>query len=168
MKINLIVAVNKTGGIGFENTIPWKLPEDLAYFKAVTMGFPVIMGRKTYDSLSAPLKGRKNIVVTTKPFTPQIPELVTVVPSYDQALEVAAKYSDEVFIIGGVSAYQTFWDVADKLYLTRVNIFTAQDTVIDLSDLDKKWKLASKATYNNGHLEYSHELYTKKQLDLFN
>lgn len=167
MKINLIVAVNKTGGIGFENTIPWKLPEDLAYFKTVTMGFPVIMGRKTWNSLPKPLAGRINIVVTSTPWTTDNPA-VFVVNSYEKALKVAEEHSDEVFIIGGISAYQTFWNVADKLYLTRVDAFTPQDTILDLSDLDKKWKLVSRLNYHNGVYSYAHEVYTKKQQDLFN
>lgn len=170
MKINLIVAVNKTGGIGFENSIPWKLPEDLAYFKTVTMGFPVIMGRKTWDSLPKPLAGRINIVVTSTPWISDNPA-IRVVNSYEEALKVAEEHSDTVFIIGGVSAYQTFWNVADKLYLTRLDIFTKQDTILDLSDLDKKWKLETRLNHLSKaepYCRYAHEVYTKKQLDLFN
>lgn len=169
MKINLIVAVNRTNGIGFENKIPWHLPEDLAYFKSVTMGFPVIMGRNTFDSLPAPLRGRKNIVVTSNPFIPNNPELVVVTGSYEEALAKAKEFtSEKVFIIGGISAYQAFWNVADELYLTRVHTFTDQDVVLDLSDLNKKWTLLSKVAKNNDHFEYSHEVYLKKQQDLFN
>lgn len=171
MKINLIVAVNKTGGIGFENTIPWKLPEDLAYFKAATMGLPMIMGRSTWDSFPKPLNGRTHIVVTNRPFFTDNPA-VRVVDSYEEALKVAEEYADKVFVIGGVSAYQAFWNVADELYLTRVDAFTPQDTILDLSDLATYWELYTKSTRLTSkcepYLKYSHEVYTKKQLDLFN
>ena len=67
MKLSLIVAVSRNGVIGVDNQLPWHLPEDLKYFKSVTMGKPLIMGRKTYDSIGRPLPGRTNIVVTRDP-----------------------------------------------------------------------------------------------------
>jgi dihydrofolate reductase len=172
MKVKLIAAVNKTGGIGYQNRIPWHLPEDLQYFKGVTMGHPVIMGRNTFDSLPFPLPGRKNIVVTTRPFFYQNPHLVVVVDSYEEALRVAEQEStDTVFIIGGVSAYQAFWQLADELYLTRVDVHTPYDALLDLQGLQKDWTLTYKdnnQSKKEPFLKYSHEVYKKNQLDLLN
>ena len=172
MKINLIAAVNSTGGIGYKNTIPWHLPEDLQYFKRVTKDYPLIMGRKTFDSLPAgPLKDRVNIVVSSQLF-PHNYENLVVVNSYGEALEEAKAYEREhVFVIGGVSAYEHFWDVADQLWLTRVHIDTPQDVALDVNNLEKDWVLALSTAQQSSHDPYTHfthELYLKKQLDFFN
>lgn len=104
MKISLIVAVSRNGAIGLNNQLPWYLPEDLKYFKSVTMGKPLIMGRKTFDSIGRPLPGRANIVLTRDPQWTS--DGVEVVQSVEQAL-VAGEISceaadvDEIMVIGG-------------------------------------------------------------------
>lgn len=174
MKINLIAAVNATNGIGFNNTIPWNLPEDLKYFKDTTMGHPVIMGRKTFDSLPKPLSGRINIVVTSRPFFVSDPNHVVVVDSYEEALKVAESLVPvkDVFIIGGLSAYETFWNIADRLFLTRVDSFTPADTRLDLVDFTTDWLLETTTnrltSAHYPYVKYKHEVYLKKQLNLFN
>ncbi len=123
MKLAMIAAVAENNAIGINNKMPWYLPEDLRYFKAVTMGKPIIMGRKTFDSLRKPLPGRTNIVVTRDPQWHH--EGVKVVHSLDAAIELSEDVAlingnEEVMIIGGEQIYRQALPKADRLYLTRV------------------------------------------------
>ncbi|MET4696335.1 dihydrofolate reductase [Endozoicomonas lisbonensis] len=123
MKIAMIAAVAENNAIGINNKMPWYLPGDLRYFKAVTMGKPIIMGRKTFDSLSKPLPGRTNIVITRDADWHH--EGVKVVHSLDEALALAEDIAlingnDEVMVIGGAQIYKQALDKADRLYLTKV------------------------------------------------
>lgn len=124
MKLSLIVAVSRNGVIGIDNQLPWHLPEDLKYFKSVTMGKPLIMGRKTYDSIGRPLPGRTNIVVTRDPSW-QAPG-VEVAQSLEVALKLGqsaceAAGADEIMVIGGEQIYRMTLPAADRLYLTQVD-----------------------------------------------
>lgn len=125
MKISMIVAMAKDRVIGLDNQMPWHLPADLQYFKQTTLGKPVIMGRKTYDSIGRPLPGRLNIVVSRDPNL-QI-EGVTCVTTVEQAI-TAAQGVEEVMIIGGATIYEYFLPVADRLYLTFIDLETKGDT----------------------------------------
>ena len=123
MKIAMIAAVAENNAIGINNKMPWYLPGDLRYFKAVTMGKPIIMGRKTFDSLRKPLPGRTNIVITRDQDWQH--EGVKVVHSLDEALALAEDIAlingnEEVMVIGGAQIYVQALDKADRLYLTRV------------------------------------------------
>lgn len=123
--VSMIVAMAKNRAIGIENRLPWHIPEDLKYFKAVTMGKPIIMGRKTYESIGRPLPGRANIVVTRN--SAYAPEGVTVVNSVAEALGCAKKAAEsvaetEVFIIGGEQLYRESLPFAEKIYLTEIEI----------------------------------------------
>lgn len=125
MDIALIVAMAENGVIGRNNQLPWYLPEDLKYFKKVTLGKPVIMGRKTYDSIGKPLPGRTNIVISRQQDL-GYPDSVKVVDSVDAAVRLAQSIGlidgvDEMMVIGGEQIYQAFIDRADRLYLTRVH-----------------------------------------------
>ena len=129
MKISMIAAMAQQRVIGRDQTMPWHLPADLAFFKKTTMGNPILMGRKTYESIGRPLPGRLNLVVTHNP------ELeiagCEVVTSLDQALEIANKEpsrSDEIFIIGGGQLYASFLPQADRLYLTLIDAELKGDT----------------------------------------
>ena len=117
MKISLIAAMADNGVIGRNNRLPWRLSADLQRFKALTMGKPIVMGRKTWESIGRPLPGRTNIVVTRD--VGYRAEGCVVVHSVDQALEVAAG-SDEVMVIGGANLYQQLLGRADRLYITQV------------------------------------------------
>jgi dihydrofolate reductase len=140
MKISLIVAVSRNGAIGLNNQLPWYLPEDLKYFKSVTMGKPLIMGRKTFDSIGRPLPGRANIVLTRDPQWTS--DGVKVVQSVEQALlagEIACEASDvdEIMVIGGEQIYRMTLDLADRIYLTQVDADVEGDAFfpdIDLND----------------------------------
>jgi dihydrofolate reductase len=123
MKIALIVAVSQNHVIGRDNQLPWHLPEDLKYFKSVTMGKPILMGRKTFDSIGRPLPGRTNIVITRdSEWTAQGVEAVTDIRAAlavgERACQAAA--IDEIMVIGGAQIYQKFLPYADRLYLTKV------------------------------------------------
>jgi dihydrofolate reductase len=123
--ISLIAAMARNRIIGRDNTMPWHLPADLAHFKRVTMGKPVIMGRRTYESIGFPLPGRKNVVITRNP--DYAPEGVVVVDSIDAALN-EVEDAEEVMIIGGGQLYGDMLPRADRLYLTLIQADIQGDT----------------------------------------
>lgn len=145
MRIALIVAMADNGVIGRDNRLPWHLPEDLKYFKQVTLGKPVIMGRKTYDSIGRPLPGRTNIVLTRQ--SGFQPAGVRVVHTLDEALLVAtgqarADGAEEVMVMGGAAVYAEALPRADRLYLTRVLAAVEGDARFPLLDWSA-WVLRS-------------------------
>ena len=125
MKISMIVAMAHNRVIGLDNKMPWHLPADLQHFKKTTLGKPVIMGRKTYDSIGRALPGRLNIVVSRDETL--VIAGVTCVTSVEQAL-LAAEGVEEVMIIGGATIYEHFLSVANCLYLTFIDLDTKGDT----------------------------------------
>lgn len=144
MKLAIIVAAAKNGVIGIENRLPWHLPQDLKYFKSVTMGKPVIMGRKTYESIGRPLPGRMNIVVTRDKSWNASSDLV-VVHSLDDALKVAAcneSGAEEAMVIGGAQIYREALPLVDRVYLTEVGIEPEGDAFFSLPDM-RIWSLES-------------------------
>jgi dihydrofolate reductase len=116
--VSLIVAVADNGVIGRDNALPWHLPEDLKRFKRITMGKPIVMGRKTFESIGKPLPGRQNIVVTRDANYRR--EGVTVVHSVEAAV-AAAGIADEVMVIGGADLFRLFLPRAQRVHLTRVH-----------------------------------------------
>ena len=142
MKIALIVATSQNHVIGLDNQLPWHLPEDLQYFKAVTMGKPILMGRKTYDSIGRPLPGRVNIVLTRD--TNWTAQGVEVVNDLDAAIAASDKAckdadADELMIIGGEQIYRKFLPVANRLYLTKVEAEIEGDAYFPAID-SKQWR----------------------------
>jgi dihydrofolate reductase len=130
-KIVLVVAVAQNGVIGRDGDLPWRLPSDLKRFKQLTLGKPVVKGRKTWDSIGRPLPGRPNIVVT-RDASFAAPG-ATVVSSLDEGLAVAQREAealgvDEVCVIGGGQIYAQVFDRADILHVTRVEADVAGDT----------------------------------------
>jgi dihydrofolate reductase len=123
--ISLIAAMARNRVIGKDNAMPWHLPADLAHFKRVTMGKPVIMGRNTFESIGRPLPGRKNVVISRNP--DYQPEGCVVVSSIDAAIDECVD-SDEVMIIGGGQLYQAMLPRADRLYLTLIEAELDGDT----------------------------------------
>lgn len=117
-KISIIVAMSKNNVIGANNALPWHISEDLKRFKSLTMGKPIIMGRKTFDSIGRPLPGRKNIVITRN--TDLKINGVDVVSSVDNAFSLI-KDEEQVFVIGGEEIYRIFLDHATHLYVTEID-----------------------------------------------
>ena len=114
--LTIIVATDQQGGIGFKNTLPWKLPEDLAHFKRITTGHPIIMGRKTFDSIGRPLPNRRNIVITHN--TQWKHEGVEAATSLETAL--AMLNGEDGYVIGGAQIYKQSLAMADRLIITEI------------------------------------------------
>jgi len=117
MIISIIAAMDNNRLIGSKNGLPWHLPADFKHFKDVTLGKPVLMGRKTFESIGKPLPGRKNIVISRSAFNA---EGVETVGSIDAALDLVAD-NEEVMIIGGANIYEQMISKAEKMYLTFVD-----------------------------------------------
>ena len=137
MKLSLIAALAENRVIGRDNTLPWRLPNDLKYFKAVTLGKPVIMGRKTWESLGRPLPGRTNIVITRQ--AGYAPAGAKVVASLDAAIRLAESVAlidgqDECVVIGGAEIYALVLPRCDRLYLTEVHANVEGDTFFPVFD----------------------------------
>ncbi|WP_142683230.1 dihydrofolate reductase [Chitinophaga polysaccharea] len=119
MRISIIVAASENNVIGINNMLPWRLPTDLKYFKSTTLGKPIVMGRKTFESLGKPLPGRPNIVITRQQDFQ--PEGAYVVSSVEEGIEKAKSFGgDELFITGGSQIFEQAWPLVERIYLTRV------------------------------------------------
>ena len=118
MTINLIVAVDLKNGIGKNNLLPWHLPADLKYFKSVTSGHPIIMGRKTYDSIGKVLPNRKNIIISRQAELEIQGAIIT--DSLEKSFELC-KTEEKVFVIGGAQIFQQAIPLADIIYLTLIH-----------------------------------------------
>jgi dihydrofolate reductase len=140
----IVVAMGEKNEIGFENRLLWHLPKDLKHFKEITSGHPVIMGRKTYESIGKPLPNRTNIVVSRK--TDWFEEGILIVGSIKEAVKFAKKIDEEVFIIGGGKIYGQTMDITDRLEVTLVKAELEADTYFPKID-PKVWKMTSE-TYH--------------------
>lgn len=176
MKISCIVATDLTSGIGFKNTIPWHLPEELKYFKEVTLGKPVIMGRKTFESLPFILPDRLNIVLTSQgPIEGVITvstcnEALTAAEAYWDALNVSEE-SREAVVIGGAAVYKAFESLYDRVYLTVVEQSFTADTYFDnkflfADSVPKDTWLKSSENKVDGAIPYTKYIYEKAQQKL--
>ncbi|WP_299493007.1 type 3 dihydrofolate reductase [uncultured Shewanella sp.] len=152
MKIAMIAAMANKRVIGKDNQMPWHLPEDLRHFKAMTMNKPIVMGRKTFESIGRPLPGRHNIVITRQANFSA--DGVTVVDSIDAALKIVDQ-SDEVVIIGGGQLYAAMLPKVDRLYLTEIELDVEGDTFFPHWD-DGSWLEECRVREKNSDgLEYS-------------
>ena len=145
MALNLIFARARNGVIGHNNTLPWHLPEDLAHFKATTLGQPVIMGRKTWDSLPVkfrPLPGRMNMVVTRQ--TDWHSDGAHVVHSVDEALQ-ACPTEAQPWVIGGAELYRLAMPLATRVVVTEIDAEYEGDAFAP--ELDASWQEASRTTH---------------------
>lgn len=140
MRVSLIVALDKNGLIGAGNKLPWHAPADLKHFKSVTMGKPVVMGRKTCESIAGPLPGRRNIVLTRNPAF--IRDGFEVCRDLDSCLAMLDG-SEEVMIIGGAEIYRLCWDRVDRIYATLVEGEFAGDTWFPEWPLGSDWRAVS-------------------------
>jgi dihydrofolate reductase len=134
--ISIIAAVADNNVIGGNNKLLWRLPADLKRFKQLTLGHPVIMGRKTFESIGKPLPGRENVVITRNPDFKA--EGITIVRSLDEVLK---KFSgQDVFIIGGAEIYAQSMSLADKIFLTRIYQLFEGDSFFPAID-ERIWKV---------------------------
>lgn len=143
--ISLVAAAATNNAIGKDGKMPWHLPNDMKHFKNITWGMPVVMGRKTYESLGKPLPGRKNIVISRQPSWKA--EGIVVVKNIEDALFIA-KQSDanEVMVIGGGEIYRAMMDRAKRIYLTRVEAEPEADTFFPSID-PGQWYLVSQKNH---------------------
>ena len=144
----MIVAMARNRAIGRENALPWRISGDLQFFKRTTLGKPVVMGRKTFESIGRPLPGRQNIVITRNP--DWCVDGVTVVSSLEQALTVAVNTAardgvDEVMVIGGAEIYRQAIPLAQRLYVTEVDTEVEGDAFFPA--LDETWQEVSRDCY---------------------
>jgi dihydrofolate reductase len=152
MRIALVVAVAENGVIGRQGQLPWRLPTDLKRFRRVTIGKPVIMGRKTYESIGKPLDGRDNIVVTRQPdFAPQG---IYVVGSLEEAVALArtlaaSRGADEIAVIGGADIFRAALPLADRVYLTIVHGTPQGDVLLDAFDM-RLWRETAREPMQRG------------------
>ncbi|OTP73267.1 dihydrofolate reductase [Caballeronia sordidicola] len=161
--LTLIVARARNGVIGRDNQLPWRLPEDLAFFKRTTMGAPIVMGRKTHESIGRVLPGRRNIVVTRD--AQRRFDGCDTVPGLCEALEVAARdETKEVFLIGGAQLFRKGWALANKLVLTEIDADFEGDISIDAPDPDV-WQEISRETHRAAapnDFDYSFVVYERR------
>jgi dihydrofolate reductase len=151
MSLSLIVARASNGVIGKDNQLPWHLPADLKYFKAVTMGKPIVMGRKTFQSIGRPLPGRQNIVVTRNPDFDS--NGITVVHSVEAAI-AAANQAAEIMLIGGTELYKLSLPLVDRIYLTEIHQDFDGDAHFPL--LNSQWQEISREDHvSDAGLGYS-------------
>lgn len=152
LKVALVLAVAKNGVIGDQNKLPWTLPSDLKRFKETTMGHPVVMGRNTYESIGGPLPGRDNIVLTRQGAIDD-PGVHTA-NSLEEACSLAKRFAanrkvDEIMIIGGGDIFEQTRGMADKVYLTRVDMDAEGDTTFrDLNAAN--WEEISREDFKAG------------------
>ena len=155
--ISLLAAVARNRVIGSNNALPWRLPEDLRRFKALTLGHPVIMGRKTHESVGRPLPGRTNIVVTRD--ANFVAPGCTVVQSPAAAL-AACKDADEAFVIGGAELYRALFDDADRMYLTEINSDVPGDVLFPEFDA-AQWQETARETVTGASLPFAFVTYQR-------
>ena len=150
--ISMIVARSRNHVIGRDNQMPWKISADLQFFKRVTMGHPVIMGRKTWESIGRPLPGRHNIVVSRNAdYQATGGELVG---SLDEALKILSEFP-RVFVIGGEQLFKQAFDKADRLYITEIDLdIEAGDTFFAVPN-ESDWKEVERTPGAEGNITFS-------------
>ena len=146
MTISIVAAVASNRVIGRGDAVPWRLSTDLKRLKTLTMGHCVVMGRKTFETLPQPLPGRTNVVITRDAAYPAA-EGVLVVPTTEEALEVAARLCEEVFILGGAQIYAQLLHRADRMYLTEVHAEVEGDAFFPEFDDVIEWRLADREDF---------------------
>lgn len=160
--ISFLLAMDKNRVIGKNNDLPWRLPADLAYFKKTTMGHPVVMGRKTHESIGKALPGRKNVVMTQD--SGYMAEGCEIVHSVDKAISLFPP-DKEVFVIGGAQLFEAFFPFADRLYVTYIDEAFKGDTFFPEIDETEWKKVSSKKGDKNekNPYDYFFIIYEKRQ-----
>lgn len=159
MKISIIAAIGENNELGKNNDLIWRLPNDLKFFKSVTTGKTVLMGRNTFWSLPKVLPNRTNIVITD--IDEDYPKEVVIYNSIDAFLDDYKNTEEEVFIIGGASIYSQFINIADKIYLTEVAA-TCDDAQVYFPQFDKeKYEKEIVGQNEDNGISYKHVLYKR-------
>lgn len=162
MTLSIITAVSQNNIIGGQNTLLWNLPADMKHFKDMTTGHTIVMGRKTFESIGRPLPNRRNIVVTKN--VDYKAEGAEIYHSIDKALENLKNLDEEIFIIGGGEIYRQTFNIADKLYVTKIDQDFEGDT--SFPDIDESmWKKISEENHEpdeKNNLSFSFIAYNKK------
>lgn len=159
MRRSLVVAVARNGVIGRDNQLPWHLPEDLAFFKRTTMGAPIVMGRKTHESIGRPLPGRRNIVVTRD--AGRRFEGCEMATSVADALSLAGKDdAPEAFLIGGTQLYAEGIGFADKLVITEIDADVEGDATFPAPD-PAQWEAVSREAHHAEAFDYARVVYRR-------
>ncbi|MEH7109445.1 dihydrofolate reductase [Bacillus sp. JJ1764] len=160
--ISYIVAMDENRVIGKENQLPWHLPEDLKFFKRVTMGHPIAMGRKTHESIGRILPGRENMVITRQAELEC--EGCTVFHSIEEFLTASKGREDEIFVIGGAEIFKELFPYADRLYITKIHEKFDGDTFFPEFNWEE-WKLISSEkgkTDEKNPYKYEFSIYDRK------
>ena len=160
--ITIVVAMGKNREIGVDNQLLWHLPKDLKHFKELTSGHPIIMGRKTYESIGKPLPNRTNIVISRK--NDWFEEGILIVGSIKEALKFAKKIDENVFVIGGGTIYEQTIDLADQLEITLVDATLEADTYFPKID-EKIWQKTQEICHEKdekNQYDFCFQTFTKK------
>ena len=157
MRISIIVAMASNRAIGLNNKMPWHLSADLKKFKEITMGSPILMGRKTYESIGRPLPGRDNIIISRNSAYTQ--QGCLVFNSIENAISACHQY-DEIFIIGGASFYEAMLPKANCLYLTQINKTFEADTFFPLINKEDWKEIARDDVTNDPSVDFSYSFLT--------
>ena len=161
MNISLIAAIGKNNELGKNNQLIWRIKEDMKFFKETTMGHPIVMGRKTFESLPNVLPGRKNIVISTHDINDN---RIEVYKSIREFLINYQNYSDELFLIGGAIIYKEFIDLAQQLYLTEIED-TDKDADVYFPKIKKEeWNKKTLSEGVDKDIKYKHVLYKRKNI----
>ncbi|MDR4925993.1 dihydrofolate reductase [Peribacillus sp. YIM B13472] len=153
--ISLIVAMDQNRVIGKNNELPWHLPADLQYFKKVTMGHPIVMGRKTFESIGRVLPGRENVIVTRNQDFKA--EGCVVLHDIAQIKTFADNRDEEVFVIGGAEIFKEILPVTDRLYITEIHETFEGDTFFPVIDENHWDKISSNPGSIDEKNRYSHD-----------
>jgi len=156
--ISMIVARSRNHVIGKDNQMPWKISADLQFFKKVTMGYPIIMGRKTWESIGRPLPGRRNVVVSRNTNYSAIG--AELVGSLDQALELLKEFK-RVFVVGGQQLFTQAFPQADELFITEIEIQVDGDTYFEIPD-PNDWQEAERILESEGDIQFAYVTLRRK------
>jgi dihydrofolate reductase len=159
MNINLIAAIGKNNELGMNNDLIWKFKEDMKFFRETTMGHPIVMGRKTFESLPKVLPGRKNIVISTSEIRNKEIEIFK---SIREFLINYQEYNDDIFIIGGASIYKSFIGLASKLYLTEIDAVEKNADVFFPNFNKNEWNKEIISEKEENNIKFKHVLYKRK------
>ena len=160
MDINLIAAIGKNNELGKNNDLIWKLKGDMKFFRETTMGHPIVMGRKTFESLPKVLPGRKNIVISTNEIKN---EEIEVYKNIKDFLLKYQEYGDDIFVIGGASIYKQFIDLATNMYLTEIDGEEKSADVYFPSFDKKEWEKEILLSNQENSINFKHVLYKIKK-----